>query len=144
MALKQGTLLNGGKYRIEKVIGRDDINTVYFATLVHSGERIVIKEFCNNNSYSGLTTTYNAIKTRFIQEGNMLLSLNHKFIVKCIDVFEENGTAYYVTLLGKGVNLRDYQEGSTRFDITLRISEQRSIIIIKLIEVSDVNKNVNI
>lgn len=59
--------------------------------------------------------------------------LNHPHVVQCTDVFDENNTSYYVTEFATAVSLRDYLEQSTRFDLTLRISEYRSIQIIKLI-----------
>lgn len=131
MHLKQGTLLQGGKYRIEKVLGQGGLNIVYFALQCEEDKYVIIKEFFLSGS-SG-ADTLDALKVRFLQEGKLLSELNHKYIVKCLDIFEENNTVYYVTKFAEGVNLRDYQEGSTRFDLTLRISEQRSITIIKLI-----------
>ena len=44
MQLKQGTLLQGGKYRIEKLIGKDSYNAVYLATQCLSQTRVVINE----------------------------------------------------------------------------------------------------
>lgn len=129
MQLKQGTLLQGGKYRIEKLIGKDSYNAVYLATQCLSNTHVIINELCGVYS----NETWSALNKRFLQKGKLLSEINHKYIVKCLDIFEENNTVYYVTKFAEGVNLRDYQEGSTRFDLTLRISEQRSITIIKLI-----------
>lgn len=44
MQLKYGTLLQGGKYRIEKLIGRDNVNAVYLATLCKSQQRVIIRD----------------------------------------------------------------------------------------------------
>ena len=129
MHLQNSTLLQGGKYRIEKLIGKDSYNAVYLATQCLSQTRVVINEL--DGVYPD--ETGRALKERFLQEGKLLSELNHKYIVRCIDVFEESNTAYYVTRFADGVNLQNYQEVSTRFDITLWVSEQRSIEIIKLI-----------
>ena len=125
MHLQNNTLLQGGKYRIEKLIGRDNYNAVYMAIQCQSQQRVIIKE--RNGEYSSYIRKY------FVQEGRLLSKLNHKFIVKCIDFFEENGTEYFVTEFAEGVNLREYQEETSRFETSLRISEKRSITIIKLI-----------
>lgn len=125
------TILQGGKYQIEKIIGQNIFNKVYLGYICKSNEKIIIKEF--SYEYTNNKSLTDILKRDFIRTGNLLLRLDHRFIVKCLDLFEENGTVYYVTEFSSGVCLRDYLEQSTRFDITLRISEQRSISIIKLI-----------
>lgn len=126
-----GAQLKGGKYKIDKVIGQSSFSVIYLATNQNRKEKVIIKEFLlkgiNDKSLIDLC------KKKFIREGALLQKLNHKHIVKCIDVFDENNTSYYVTEFANGVCLRDYLEQSTRFDLTLRISEYRSIHIIKLI-----------
>lgn len=125
------TILQGGKYQIEKIIGQNIFNKVYLGNICKSNEKIIIKEF--SYEYSSNKPLTDKLKRDFIRTGNLLRRLDHRYIVKCLDVFEENCTVYYVTEFSSGVCLRDYLEQSTRFDITLRISEQRSISIIKLI-----------
>lgn len=131
MYLNTGYLLQEGKYRIEKVIGQSSFNIIYLATVQNQKGKVIIKEFflkdCNDKSL------IDYCKRKFIREAALLQKLEHKHIVKCIDVFDENNTSYYVTEFANGVRLRDYLEQSTRFDLTLRISEYRSIHIIKLI-----------
>ncbi len=131
MQLKTGALLQEGKYRIEKVIGQGTFSIIYLAIVQSRNDKLVIKEFfLKDINDKSLIDLY---KKKFIREGALLQKLNHKHIVKCIDVFDENNTSYYVTEFANGVCLRDYLEQSTRFDLTLRISEYRSIQIIKLI-----------
>lgn len=125
------TILQGGKYQIEKIIGQNIFNKVYLGNICKSNEKIIIKEF--SYDYSSNKSLTDKLKRDFIRTSNLLRRLDHRYIVKCLDVFEENCTVYYVTEFSSGVCLRDYLEQSTRFDITLRISEQRSISIIKLI-----------
>ena len=137
MHLQQETLLQGGKYRIEKVIGHGSFSIIYLAIDQNRKDKVIIKEFflkgINDTSLVDLYKKIDLCKKKFVREGKLLQKLNHKYIVKCIDVFDENNTSYYVTKLAAGVCLRDYLEQSTRFDTTLRISEYRSIHIIKLI-----------
>lgn len=125
------TILQGGKYQIEKIIGQNIFNKVYLGYICKSNEKIIIKEF--SYEYTNNKSLTDILKRDFIRTGNLLRRLDHRFIVKCLDLFEENGTVYYVTEFSSGVCLRDYLEQSTRFDITLHISELRSISIIKLI-----------
>ena len=121
MALKQGTLLQEDKYRIEKVIGQGSFSIIYLATDQNRKIQVVIKEFLLKGiSDKSLIDLY---KKKFVREGVLLQKLDHKHIVKCIDVFDENNTSYYVTEFAAGIPLRDYIEQSTRFDLTLRISE---------------------
>lgn len=131
MQLKTGALLQGGKYRIEKVIGQGTFSIIYLAIVQSRKDKVIIKEFhLKDINANSLIDRY---RKKFIKEGILLQKLDHKHIVKSIDVFDENNTSYYVTEFASGVSLRDYIEQSTRFDLTLRISEYRSIQIIKLI-----------
>ena len=129
--MELGSQLQGGKYRIEKVIGQGSFSTIYLAIDQNRKDKVIIKEFLLKGIND--TSLVDLYKKNFVREGKLLQKLNHKYIVKCIDVFDENNTSYNVTELAAGVCLRDYVEQSTRFDTTLRISEYRCIHIIKLI-----------
>lgn len=48
------------------------------------------------------------MQEKFVREGALLQKLNHKYIVKCIDVFDENNTSYYVMEFAAGISLREY------------------------------------
>ena len=45
MHLSAGTLLQGGKYKIERVLGQDAFEITYLATQVLLGRKVCIKEF---------------------------------------------------------------------------------------------------
>lgn len=144
--LVSGTQLQRGKYRIEKCIAQGGFGIIYLAEQVMLGRKVVVKEFfmrefCERDEGTGRVTlgvavnreTVNRFREKFLMVAHNVARLNHPNIVRVIDVFEENGTAYYVMEFAEGVCLRNYLETSTSFASSLRISEQRSITIIKLI-----------
>lgn len=45
MQLKQGTLLQGGKYKIEKVLGQGNFGITYLAIVQNLKDKVIIKEF---------------------------------------------------------------------------------------------------
>ena len=117
MNLSQGTLLQNGKYEIVRYISSGGFGCTYEAKHVLFGKSVAIKEFfvkdfCNRDS--GTKSIYVASKSmvslveklrgKFIAEAQALFEMNHPNIVRVTDVFEENGTAYYVM---------DYINGST-------------------------------
>ena len=117
--LRAGTLLRGGKYRIVKPIGQGGFGITYKAKYRHEvqeaiGKMVVesdvaIKEFfiaseCERDENSNAVTVPSKKKAgfiddyrkKFVKEANNLSRLNHENIVKVIDTFEENSTAYFV------------------------------------------------
>lgn len=121
MSLKNNTLLQGGKYKIIRFINSGGFGCTYEAEHVMLHKRVAIKEFfvkdfCNRNGKTGFVTVGTESKTalvtrlkeKFIDEAVALSQMNHPNIVKVMDVFEENGTAYYVM---------DYIEGHSLDEI---------------------------
>lgn len=125
--LSAGTLLRNGKYRIEKVLGKGSFGITYLAATPMQmkgslGEvtvdlYVTIKEFfmaeMNTRSADGtrvegssitLVTNY---KRKFMREAENLSHLNHENIVKVLEVFEENNTAYYVMEYVDGGSIDD-------------------------------------
>lgn len=113
--LQPNTLLQGGRYKIIKTLGQGAFGITYLA--IQSGlEREVavkeffMKEFCERDSATshvtlGMETSRDMVKrfrAKFIKEARNIAKLNHPNIVRIIDVFEENGTAYYVMEYAKG------------------------------------------
>lgn len=107
--LPTNTLLQGGKYKIERVLGQGGFGITYLATQVTLDKKVAIKEFyisllCRrmldaksmkiiDNSKTDLVMK---VKNKFLEEAQTLLIMNHPNIVKAHDVFEENNTSYYV------------------------------------------------
>ena len=109
MELKQNMFLRQGSYRIEKVLGQGGFGITYLAEQVLLGRKVAIKEFfmkehCNRdaNTFSvsvpsvGSRETVERFRQKFLKEARTIASFVSSNIVNVIDVFEENGTAYYV------------------------------------------------
>jgi len=107
--LKISTLLQGGKYRIEKVLGQGGFGITYLATQVVLNRKVAIKEFfmkeyCNRDAETSHVTIPSdgskefvaRFRQKFIKEAQTIAGLNHPHIIRIYDVFEENDTAYYV------------------------------------------------
>ena len=118
--LKSGSLLKNGEYRIEKSLGQGGFGITYEAEQVSLRRKVAVKEFfmkdsCErdeNTSHVTVPTASNRelvskFKDKFIREARMIAALDNENIVKIHDVFEENGTAYYVMEYLGGGSLGD-------------------------------------
>lgn len=118
MNLNPGTLLQGGKYRIEKVLGQGSFGITYLATQTSLERKIAIKEFfmkeLNSRGDDGSITGMSdgslsySYGQKFKKEARNLSRLDHPNIIHVIDSFGENGTYYYVMNYIEGENLNDY------------------------------------
>ena len=131
MQLQSKTTLQEGKYRIETVLGQGGFGITYLATqkIVVKGAigeleteiKVAIKEFfmkdvCNRDSHTSYITIPSVgskemverFRQKFIKEAQNISRLKHPNIVKVLDVFEENGTAYYVMEYIPGGSLQQY------------------------------------
>ena len=120
--LQPNTTLQGGKYRIERVLGQGGFGITYLAEHVSAHKRVAIKELfiasqgqaVNGRSGNNVTVT-NAVnqvlfdkhKEKFKKEASRLATLRHKNLVRVYEWFEENGTVYYVMDFIEGESLRD-------------------------------------
>ena len=120
MGLKQGTLLKNGEYRIEKVLGQGGFGITYLGVQVALDRKVAIKEFfmkgvCERDAETSQVSISNAdnkelasrFREKFLKEARSIASLEHRNIVSVIDVFECNGTAYYVMKNIAGGSLAD-------------------------------------
>ncbi len=109
MNLPNGTLLQGGKYRIEGVLGQGGFGITYLATHTALGSRVAIKEYfdskVNNRGSDGKSVmvsieanraAFDAQRAKFCKEAQRMQALDCEHIAKVWDFFDENGTAYYV------------------------------------------------
>ncbi len=121
MQLQIDTLLHQGEYRILSVLGQGGFGVTYLAYQVSLERRVAIKEFfmkeyCvrdKSSSYVNVTTEHNRelvarFRDKFVKEARCIANLSYPHIVRVIDVFEENGTSYYVMDYLGGGTLQDY------------------------------------
>ena len=123
-ALQQGSTLQGGRYRIERVLGQGGFGITYLAEDCVARQKVAIKEFfmrdyCSRDESTSLVTlgtegsrgTVERSREKFLKEAHVLTDLNHPHIIHVHESFEENGTAYYVM---------DYAEGGSLADLLKR------------------------
>ena len=116
--LTQGTLLHGGTYKIEKVLGQGSFGITYLAEHTNLGKKVAIKEFFmkelnsrgDDGSITGMSdgSLSQNYCQKFQKEAINLSRLDHPNIVRVTDSFSENGTFYYVMDYIEGQDLNDY------------------------------------
>ena len=123
--LQPNTTLQGGKYRIERVLGQGGFGITYVGYNTEFEETVAIKEFFmkgvterdETTSFVSVSNAENVQqfeeqREKFKKEARRLRKLKNEHIVKVHDLFEENGTAYYVM---------DYIEGESLAEKIKRI-----------------------
>ena len=119
--LQPNTTLQGGKYRIERVLGQGGFGITYLAIQTSLNRYVAIKELFVGGSGQAINErrgnqvvvtnsvnqqSFNQQKAKFKKEALRLANLNHPNLVKVHEFFEENGTAYYVMDYIDGESLR--------------------------------------
>ena len=139
--LQPNTTLQGGKYRIERVLGQGGFGITYLATQVSSNRQVAIKELFIGGSGQAINDrrgnqvvvtnsanqqSFNQQKAKFKKEALRLENLNHPNLVKVHEFFEENGTAYYVMDYIEGESLRTKlnREGLLSENLVLKYLQQ--------------------
>jgi len=140
MQLTHNSLLQGGKYRIERVLGQGGFGITYLGEQVALGRKVAIKEFfmkeyCNRDAETshvsvgsqGSREAVDRFKLKFIKEAQLIAALNHPNIIRIHDIFEENGTAYYIMEYQECGSLSDYLEARGALDEAEALSFIRQI-----------------
>jgi len=117
--LKVGTILHG-TYRIDSYLSSGGFGNTYVATNIEFDERVAIKEFFMKGvtqrddnqttvsvSNSENTNSFFEQREKFKKEARRIRQLHNEHIVAVHDLFEENGTAYYVMDFVDGENLAE-------------------------------------
>jgi len=138
--LQQNTTLQGGKYRIERVLGQGGFGITYLAMQTSLQRQVAIKEFfmrdfCSRDSHTLYMQSFTAesakqveqYRKKFFKEAGNLAKLHHPNIISVIDVFEENGTVYYSMPYYSGGSLQEY------VDAHGALSESEAMKLIKQI-----------
>ena len=115
--LSKGTMLQGGKYRIESVLGQGGFGITYLATQELLDRKVAVKEFfmrdfCSREGDTASVTlgtasnrdTMERYLNKFLKEARTISTLDQPNIIHIFDIFKENNTAYYVM---------DYIEGES-------------------------------
>lgn len=144
MQLPIGTPLQGGKYKIDKKLGQGSFGITYLATahFVNEGNlgkmdvvaKVAVKEFFmrdlnlrndDGTSVEGSSgSVFTNYRQKFRKEAENLAKLLHPNIVRIFDIFDENGTTYYVMEYLEGDNLDDYIKRKKR------LSEPEAVAVI--------------
>lgn len=133
--LQAGSILQNGKYRIQSVLGQGGFGITYLAEQTGLGMKVAIKEFflkgsCQRNSGTSrisvpVTENEELVQRclkKFKSEARKIASLNNDHIINIIDVFDENGTSYYVMKFLAGGSLAALQKtGAISEKVALRV-----------------------
>ncbi len=144
MNLKPLSELQDGKYVIDKLLGQGGFGITYLARQkvtirgsigeIESQIDVAIKEFfmkdiCNRDATTSYVSTplegskelLKTYKGKFIKEARNIATFHNRHIIKVLDIFEENGTAYYVMEFINGVSLGEYigKNGALSEDVAL-------------------------
>ena len=118
--LKIGSTLQNGKYKITGVLGQGGFGITYEGIQTGLGRKVAIKEFfmkdfCEREDSSsqvsivgtaGNRSMVHSFKEKFLREARMIAALEDvPHVVRIYDIFEENGTAYYVMKFLEGGSL---------------------------------------
>lgn len=126
-SLPLNSILHGKTYQycIEKVLGQGTFGITYLARInlvgtlgnLQTSVKVAVKEFfmrdINGRRGTSVMTgvdseLFHNYRKDFIREANNLSRLQHPHIVKVLESFEENNTAYYSMEYVDGVNLNDF------------------------------------
>ena len=144
--LRKGTRLIG-RYTIEDVLGQGGFGITYLGMDELHKKKVAIKEFfpqgivTRNIEYEDTVTVtlvgekenYDKGKERFLKEAQtMAMFSKDKGIVKALDFFEINNTAYIVMEYLEGVTLKQYLRENKRID-----AEDLVELLVPLIEALD-------
>ncbi len=116
MSLPEGSMLE--HYRIERVLGQGGLGFTYLAYDTEGEKQVAIREhFPANDVFRGAGQTQVFAKQSaeeiawmqedFIEEAQQLAALDQPHIIKVLESFTANGTAYYVMNHIEGVSLAD-------------------------------------
>ena len=143
--LSSNVILCNGKYKIERVLGQGGFGITYLAKqkvpvagalgtidaeIEVTVKEFFMKEFCNRDEASSIVTVPSTgsaelvekFRQKFIKEAKNISKLNHPHIIKVLDVFEENDTAYYVMEYIDGGSLADYVKQHGALDEAIAIN----------------------
>ncbi len=144
MELKYGSSLQQGRYIIEKVLGQGGFGITYLACQTGLNRKVAVKEFfmqeyCNRDAGTSMVSVpsmgsrelVERYRQKFLKEARLIASFDNNNIIRIYDVFEDNGTAYYVMEYLEGKNLKAVLEecGPLPEDLALKYIRQISLAL---------------
>ncbi|AAF12449.1 serine/threonine-protein kinase [Deinococcus radiodurans] len=115
LTLPPGTTLQGGQYVLDRVLGQGGFGITYDARDTRLGMRVAVKElFVDGSTRRGLNVipplsqgaeVFAATRRGFLEEAQVLARFGDPSIVRVLNYFEENGTAYLVMEFLEGETL---------------------------------------
>src|SRR5271165_7371371 len=145
-ALPVGSVLQGGGYVVEGVLGQGGFGITYKSRDARLSRTVALKEFfpqaqgCLRRGTTvhpsgGITIgEFHEERNKFLEEGQRLAQFQHPSIVRVFSLFEENNTAYMVMEFLKGKTLLDIAEEDGRLEerdavaYIVRIAEALDVI----------------
>jgi serine/threonine protein kinase len=123
-ALRPGTTLQGGKYKLEKVLGQGGFGITYKAQNIALGIPVVVKEYHPSGSSRVGTSVrppgtltrqeFEDSRARYADEARVVAQLTltnpNPHIVRVYDVFTENDSEYYAMEFLEGKSLQSLVE----------------------------------
>ena len=115
-----GKTLQNGKYEIKRILGQGGFGITYEGIQTGLGRKVAIKEFfmkdfCEREEGTSMVTIVGTegnrslverFKEKFIKEAQMIAGLEDiPHVIRIYDIFQENGTAYYVMQFIEGGSL---------------------------------------
>ena len=122
-----GTKLQMGRYRVDRYLSSGSFGNTYVITELQFGEQYAMKEFFmkgvneRGKDYTTICVSnkvnyerYEQQREKFKKEARRMRQLSNKHLVKVYDLFDENGTTYYVMDLIHGQTMQDAMEETGR------------------------------
>ena len=140
MQLPPKTTLQGSKYIIQCLMGQGRIGYTYLGKQVLLNRTVVIKELfphaiCQRVQGTNritlfqpdMSSLFDQQKRQFIIQGRNISQFINSHIVQVYDVFEENGSAYYVMEFIEGQTVKELLEREGRLDETRALRYIRDV-----------------
>lgn len=103
------TSIAGGKYTLERILGRGGMGTVFEGVHTWTGRRVAIKLLRHDLASDGEASG------RYLQEARAATSIEHPNVVEVLDMGrDDDATVYMVFELLRGVSLGDRLESAVR------------------------------
>ena len=114
---------------IEETLGSGGFGITYIGLQVGLNRRVAIKEFfmsdcCGRDPSMSRVTVWSEgnreiverFRAKFVKEAQTIAQLDNPHVIRIYDIFEENGTAYYVMEYISGGSLEQYVKDRRRLD----------------------------